>query len=175
MHPITLILASLATTVTAAELKVNFYADDGCSDFMISTKPNTDNTCYNYNWNHSNSVNIADCTFPNGKCVCTFYTKRDCSGSRNTVTYGRTSNCASAWGQGFSSIRCAVVHEPWLSLLNGERLHSRPQDYVMETKWGTQQMVKLWNDIINKMCDGKIAMWYLMSPHWENSRLRELW
>ncbi|KAB5545748.1 hypothetical protein GE09DRAFT_1224701 [Coniochaeta sp. 2T2.1] len=61
MHPISTTLAGLAllsSSAFVAELKVNYYSDGGCSDTT-----------------RSNSANIADCTFHNGVCSCTFYTQ----------------------------------------------------------------------------------------------------
>ncbi|EAW17417.1 uncharacterized protein NFIA_073320 [Aspergillus fischeri NRRL 181] len=75
MHLSPWAIATFITAATAATLKVNYYSDGGCSDYMASINPSPGFSCYDYVWTGSNSVNIADCTFPNGKCICTFYTQ----------------------------------------------------------------------------------------------------
>ncbi|KAF4334072.1 hypothetical protein FBEOM_12083 [Fusarium beomiforme] len=115
MHISSLIFSTLLTAVSAAELKVNYYTDGGCKDYAgVSLHPVTGSGwgCYNYQWSGSNSANIADCTFPNGKCVCTFYTHKDCKGASESVVYP-DDNCASNWGHGWESMKCGVVHDPF--------------------------------------------------------------
>ncbi|GFF94180.1 hypothetical protein IFM47457_09796 [Aspergillus lentulus] len=92
--------ATFITAATAATLKVNYYSDGGCSNYMTSLNPTTDFYCYDYVWSGSNSVNIADCTFPNGKCLCTFYTQPHCVGGRlwGRAVRARENEC----GFGFS-------------------------------------------------------------------------
>ncbi|KAH6632525.1 hypothetical protein F5144DRAFT_534118 [Chaetomium tenue] len=108
--------ALFATAVNAAHIKVNYYSDGGCSDYMISIYPSTDWTCYDYNWSGQNSVGIAECTFPNGVCYCDFYTHGGCSGASigKSLSYSGSDPgwCASNWGHGFESMRCGVIHDP---------------------------------------------------------------
>jgi hypothetical protein len=110
MHLSPWVIATFITAATAATLKVNYYSDGGCSNYMTSLTPTTDYYCYDYVWTGSNSANIADCTFPNGKCLCTFYTQPHCKGAQQTVVYG-ADNCASNWGRGFYSMRCSIEHD----------------------------------------------------------------
>ncbi|KAE8356202.1 hypothetical protein BDV28DRAFT_145387 [Aspergillus coremiiformis] len=104
------IFVTLVTAATAAKLQVNYYSDGGCSNYMTELNPPASFGCYDYVWSGSNSMNIADCTFPNGKCVCTFYTQPHCKGAQETVVYPQN-NCASNWGRGFYSLKCGVVHD----------------------------------------------------------------
>ncbi|KAJ6133954.1 hypothetical protein N7523_000276 [Penicillium sp. IBT 18751x] len=100
---------SIVTAVTAATLQVNYYSDGGCSDYLTEIYPSTDGTCYGYDWTGMNSANIARCTFPNGDCYCTFYTQANCKGAAQTVSYPND-NCASNYGHGFVSMKCAIIH-----------------------------------------------------------------
>ncbi|RDW78707.1 uncharacterized protein DSM5745_05559 [Aspergillus mulundensis] len=111
MHLTTLLLATttLLTGALSADLQVNYYSDGGCSDYMTSIHPGTGGSCVDYVWTGSNSINIADCTFPNGACTCTFYTQPGCSGAKQQVVYPND-NCASNWGRGFYSMKCSVEH-----------------------------------------------------------------
>lgn len=109
MRLIPWVFASIITAVTAADLQVNFYSDGGCEDWLTSIHPSIDYTCYGYQWTGTNSANIADCTFPNGQCICTFYTQDGCNGASQTVVYPNN-NCASNYGHGFVSMRCYVEH-----------------------------------------------------------------
>jgi hypothetical protein len=111
MHSLSFTLALLISAATAAELKVNYYSDGGCSDYILSLHPGVSYGCYDYNWQGSNSANIADCTYPNGVCVCTFYTQAGCKGASQSVDYPNN-NCASNYGHGFLSMKCAVIHDP---------------------------------------------------------------
>ncbi|RHZ46514.1 uncharacterized protein CDV56_103404 [Aspergillus thermomutatus] len=110
MHLSPWVFTSFLTAATAATLKVNYYSDGGCSDYMTSLYPGSGWSCVDYVWSGSNSMNIADCTFPNGKCVCTFYTQPHCKGASQDVVYPND-NCASNWGRGFYSMKCGVVHD----------------------------------------------------------------
>ncbi|KAG5745541.1 hypothetical protein H9Q72_014107 [Fusarium xylarioides] len=106
-----LTFAALITAISAAELKVNYYKDGGCSQWAgVSLHPGTSWGCYTYTWNGANSANIADCTYPNGKCACTFYTQQYCKGASETVIYPKD-NCASNWGHGYESMKCGVIHD----------------------------------------------------------------
>ncbi|GIJ86306.1 hypothetical protein Asppvi_005193 [Aspergillus pseudoviridinutans] len=109
MHLSPWAFATFITAATAATLKVNYYSDGGCSKYMTSITPGTGNSCIDYVWDGSNSINIADCTFPNGKCVCTFYVQPHCNGASHTLVYGGD-NCASNWGRGFYSMKCHIEH-----------------------------------------------------------------
>jgi hypothetical protein len=103
--------APFITTVYAATLHVNYYSDGGCENWLTDVYPSVDWTCYGYDWTGTNSVNIADCTFPNGDCVCTFWTQSGCTGASQTVVYGQSGNCASNWGHGFVSMQCGIIHD----------------------------------------------------------------
>ncbi|GFF26286.1 hypothetical protein IFM46972_01722 [Aspergillus udagawae] len=76
MHLSPWAFATFITAATAATLQVNYYSDGGCSNYMTELKPSpSPTTCVDYVWGGSNSMNIAACTFPNGKCICTVYTQ----------------------------------------------------------------------------------------------------
>ncbi|GFF24679.1 hypothetical protein IFM61606_09217 [Aspergillus udagawae] len=110
MHLSPWAFATFITAATAATLQVNYYSDGGCSNYMTELKPSpSPTTCVDYVWGGSNSMNIAACTFPNGKCICTVYTQPHCKGAQQTVVYGGD-NCASNWGRGFYSFKCSVEH-----------------------------------------------------------------
>lgn len=111
MHYLSLILAFVVTTATAAELKVNYYSDGECTAYILSLHPGVSFGCYDYNWQGSNSANIADCTYPNGVCACTFYTQAGCKGASQSVDYPNN-NCASNYGHGFLSMKCGIIHDP---------------------------------------------------------------
>jgi hypothetical protein len=110
MRSPTFILAFLITAATAADLQVNYYSDGGCDDYILSLHPSVSWGCYDYDWQGSNSANIADCTFPNGVCACTFYTQAGCTGASQSVDYP-DNNCASNYGHGFLSMSCGVIHD----------------------------------------------------------------
>lgn len=109
MHSSSLVLASIISAAIAAEIKVNYFSDGGCSDYMITITPSTDWSCYNYEWSGQNSVGVASSTFPNGTPICTYYVFADCQGASQTET-GVHDNCASNWGHGFLSMRCGIEH-----------------------------------------------------------------
>ncbi|KAL4909377.1 hypothetical protein BDW74DRAFT_146461 [Aspergillus multicolor] len=110
LGPLLLATATLFTsTLAARNLQVNYYSDGGCTDYMTSINPGTGGNCVDYVWTGSNSINIADCTFPNGDCTCTFYTQPGCRGAQQQVVYP-SDNCASNWGRGFYSMKCSVEH-----------------------------------------------------------------
>ena len=115
MHISSWALVSLITTAAAYELKVNYYSDGGCEDYILSLNPTVDwgqnpTTCYDYEWNGINSANIANCQDPAGgqNCYCVFYTEPGCEGNWGVgkSDWYDGDNCASNWGQGFKSMVC---------------------------------------------------------------------
>ena len=105
MHlPTTLsLLATLATLSSA--IKVQYYSDGGCTDYILELHPSTDGSCYGYNWNGDKSANIASCEGSSG-CRCNFYSGDNCGGGQWTAEFGHN-NCASNWdGGGFKSMKC---------------------------------------------------------------------
>ena len=115
MHFYTAALATIGlNTVFAANIQVNYYTDGGCSDYATSIEYSDtwDSGCYNYQWDGSNSANIAGC--PSGDpCECYFWPEENCQGqAQGYVTSVPLSinpsatNCASNWGVGWSSMRC---------------------------------------------------------------------
>ncbi|OIW30098.1 hypothetical protein CONLIGDRAFT_680882 [Coniochaeta ligniaria NRRL 30616] len=111
MHSLSFIFAFFITAATAAyDLKVNYYSDGGCSDWILSLHPGYGNDCYDYNWPGVNSANIANCIYPDAYCVCKFYTQAACTGAVQTTVYP-DNNCASNWGHGFLSMKCHIVHD----------------------------------------------------------------
>lgn len=112
MHYSTLLLISAVAVGESASLKVNYFSDGGCQDYMISIYPPADDSCYDYNWTSQNSVAVAESTFRYGTPVCTYYTRAKCAGSSKTeVGAWPQQNCASNLGHGFVSMRCRIIHE----------------------------------------------------------------
>lgn len=108
MHfPLPLILASVITAVSAGELRIQYYSDSSCKNPMTALFPKYDNSCYNFSWPNSNSMNIDRCTFGEKECKCVFFPRRDCKGTVKKVGT-RRDNCASNWGTGFASMKCSV-------------------------------------------------------------------
>ncbi|KAI2629347.1 hypothetical protein GGS26DRAFT_592014 [Hypomontagnella submonticulosa] len=96
-------LVSLLACLGSA-IQVNYYKDGGCSDYATSIKNvPSDGSCYNYEWNGSNSANIANCDWPN--CECIFFTDGNCQNPKYSAVWG-SDNCASNWGGGFHSFTC---------------------------------------------------------------------
>ena len=90
------------------DLQINYYTDGGCSSFASSPpNPFTDNSCYNWQISGTNSANIANCD-GFSTCDCSFYTQPNCGGASQSASFGGN-NCASNWGQGFSSFKCQVA------------------------------------------------------------------
>ncbi|KAH7399317.1 hypothetical protein BKA66DRAFT_565400 [Pyrenochaeta sp. MPI-SDFR-AT-0127] len=106
-------LLSTATSVCGWTLKVNYYKDGGCKDYLVSVNPGW-NGCYNYQYNEMNSANIADCDGSFAGCTCRFFTEKNCKGGAWTTATGSFGwdNCASNWGSGFKSMRCDVDNGP---------------------------------------------------------------
>jgi hypothetical protein len=102
------LMAALAASASAAGIHINYYTDGGCSNYA-SSPPNVpiDGGCYNWQWNGANSANIANCDYK--ECWCTFYTQPNCQGAAQALTYSGD-NCASNWGQGYVSFKCAVQY-----------------------------------------------------------------
>ncbi|KAI2624160.1 hypothetical protein GGR54DRAFT_638039 [Hypoxylon sp. NC1633] len=104
------------SNVTSEELavrdngfKVNYYTDGGCTDYLVSIFPFTDDSCYGYQYTGDNSANIVNCDAPAGSdCVCTFYVQDDCLGAGQSVGYSGA-DCTSNFGRGFLSMRCLYV------------------------------------------------------------------
>lgn len=99
--------------VTASSIKVNYYSDGGCNDYMISISPSDNGKCYTYNWRGQNSVGIAECHASLG-CYCDFYTEENCKGNKVYKEYqDRGGWCASNWGHGFLSMKCNALNSPF--------------------------------------------------------------
>ncbi|KAB8234040.1 uncharacterized protein BDW43DRAFT_310713 [Aspergillus alliaceus] len=105
MHLQPFILASVITAVSAAELKVNYYSDGGCTNYLTSIWPGDVGRCYDYDYTNTNSANIANC---NGYqlCTCSFYSEKGCKGKEE---YRIGSSCASNWGTGWASMKCSGI------------------------------------------------------------------
>ncbi|KAJ0426180.1 hypothetical protein BJY00DRAFT_307679 [Aspergillus carlsbadensis] len=106
--PSTLLASLLALTAgtTAYELKVNYYSDGGCDDYVLSFWPGDIGDCYNYDYGGTNSALIADCK-DYGLCDCTYYAERDCQGLSKMAGTGE---CASNWGGGWKSLKCRGIN-----------------------------------------------------------------
>ncbi|KAL2850178.1 hypothetical protein BJY01DRAFT_245643 [Aspergillus pseudoustus] len=97
-----LLLSALTAATTAYELKVNYYSDGGCENYVTSLWPGDRDECYDYDYSGTNSALIADCK-QYGLCSCTYYSEKGCTG---TSKGGGTAVCASNWGVGWKSMKC---------------------------------------------------------------------
>jgi hypothetical protein len=105
MHLATTIslIATIATMASA--IKVQYYSDGGCSNYLVEFYPPGNGNCYNYEYSNSHSANVATCDGPKG-CGCVFYDGRGCKGKAWSSDY-TGKNCASNWdGGGFKSMKC---------------------------------------------------------------------
>jgi hypothetical protein len=102
----TLFLPLLAATVSAGKVKVNYYKDGGCTDWLASFNPADDGSCYNYALAGMNSANVVDCH--ELSCACDFYPENNCNG-KSRLASTENGNCASNWGTGYRSMKCAYV------------------------------------------------------------------
>jgi hypothetical protein len=99
---------TLTATTTAYELKVNYYSDGGCNDYVTSFWPGDRDECYDYDYSNMNSALIADCK-QYGLCRCTYYSEKGCKRLEKTAGTGI---CASNWGAGWKSLKFVrVSHE----------------------------------------------------------------
>ncbi|KAL4910985.1 hypothetical protein BDW74DRAFT_172438 [Aspergillus multicolor] len=98
---------TVITAVSAYELKVNYYSDGGCSDYLVSVWPSVVGDCYDYDYSGTNSANIADCK-DFYACGCTFYQEKGCTGTESSPLTG---SCKSNWGGGWKSMKCSGI--PW--------------------------------------------------------------
>ncbi|KAL4862329.1 hypothetical protein BDV12DRAFT_203156 [Aspergillus spectabilis] len=97
------LLASALTLTSAYELKVNYYSDGGCQNYLTSFWPYDTNKCYDYDYSGTNSALIADCK-QYGLCECTYYSEKGCQGTQSSA--GGTGTCRSNWGSGWKSVKC---------------------------------------------------------------------
>jgi hypothetical protein len=104
-----LVFSSIITAAIAADIKVNYFSDGGCQDYILTIEPSTDWSCYDYEWSAQNSVGVASSSFPNGTPVCIYYTGAHCTGASQTKS-GVRNNCASNYGHGFLSMSCGIEH-----------------------------------------------------------------
>ncbi|USP82015.1 uncharacterized protein yc1106_09289 [Curvularia clavata] len=96
----------------ASAVKVQYYSDGGCSNYLVEFHPSPAGECYNYEYSNQHSANIASCEGSRAKCSCTFYEQRNCKGKSWKATYGGN-NCASNWdGGGHKSVACLVLVTP---------------------------------------------------------------
>ncbi|KAL4882994.1 hypothetical protein BJY04DRAFT_185526 [Aspergillus karnatakaensis] len=95
------LLSALTTSVLAFELKVNYYSDGGCDNYLTSIWPYDNDECYDYDYSGTNSALIADCKGYLG-CTCTFYQEKGCQGTQSQ--FGTA--CKSNWGGGWKSMKC---------------------------------------------------------------------
>ncbi|KAI2637166.1 hypothetical protein GGS26DRAFT_588711 [Hypomontagnella submonticulosa] len=90
--------------------KINYYTDGGCTDYLVSIFPFTDDSCYGYQFTGDNSANIANCDAPSGSdCVCTFFVQDNCQGAGQSIGYSSGADCTSNFGRGFLSMRCTYL------------------------------------------------------------------
>jgi len=94
-----------AASPIAAQLKVNYYTDGGCSQFRTSLYPFPNGQCFDFEYSQSPSANIADCAGYK-TCRCDFYVHAYCQGGVDSVTYNTGDNCASNFPYGFKSMKC---------------------------------------------------------------------
>ncbi|KAL3444412.1 hypothetical protein BJX65DRAFT_310993 [Aspergillus insuetus] len=99
--------AALASTATAIDfqLKVNYYSDGGCTDYVTSIWPHSNGDCYDYDYGGTNSANIANCDGFQ-LCDCTYYAEKGCTG-KELQRFG--GSCASNWGAGWKSMSCRGI------------------------------------------------------------------
>lgn len=101
----TLVLVASFGSIAACDyIQINVFKNGDCTNYMTSFDPYTDGTCYNWDWNGSNSDGIVDCS--NESCYCYFYTLPDCGGSYQY--FSGTGGCASNGG-GWQSVKCNFV------------------------------------------------------------------
>ncbi|KAK3313971.1 hypothetical protein B0H66DRAFT_567497 [Apodospora peruviana] len=95
-------------------VKVNYYSDTNCQNYMISVFPTVGQKgkCYDYQWTGQQSVGIAECNFnPMAwACQCEFYQEYGCTGTKVTKEYKPVNPnwCASNPGHGFKSMKCKI-------------------------------------------------------------------
>ncbi|KAF7588702.1 hypothetical protein BBP40_005302 [Aspergillus hancockii] len=105
MQLLPVILTSVITSVSAAQLKVNYYSDGGCTNYLTSIYPGNVQDCYDYDYSGTNSANIANCDGYQ-LCTCYFYSEKGCKGKE---VWQPSYSCASNWGTGWASMKCAGV------------------------------------------------------------------
>ncbi|KAH8811089.1 hypothetical protein F5884DRAFT_854452 [Xylogone sp. PMI_703] len=76
-----LLFSSLVSAQTDLSVQVNWYSDQGCSQYMTSTQLYYASVggCINFGVPGAGSMNIANCYLP--QCQCNFYTSSNCQGS----------------------------------------------------------------------------------------------
>jgi hypothetical protein len=112
-------LVQLAFTISAQEMKVNFYYGQNCSSgYDISITPELNNACRTFDLDGIGSMNIANCYAQN--CVCNVYTSSDCSppnypfgtpqGVGEAAGLAPNDNCVSTWQTEyeFQSLSCTA-------------------------------------------------------------------
>jgi hypothetical protein len=103
------ILAATATDVAlvaAKVLRVQYYTDGGCTEYLTSIEP-IQSSCYQYQYTGANSANIVQQDGSgNQNPLCYFFSGPDCTGSWESV---ENDACASNYGVGWQSMDCYYV------------------------------------------------------------------
>jgi hypothetical protein len=84
----------LGVSSAQVQMKINYYSDYGCSQYegqvdVTWAAHYGGSKCYNYN--HGNSVNIANCY--ETACDCYFYNQENCQGNGAVVVANSDMNC----------------------------------------------------------------------------------